>query len=224
MNRIEFMAQLERLLSDLPDSERKDAVAYYENYFDEAGPEQEAEVIQKLGSPGKVAATIRSSYRGEIPEGEYTEQGYRNPEFEQREQMIPRTKTVARKRGGGWWALIIVGLVFVSPLLLGLVGGIVGILFGIGGGIIGLIFGAFGSAVGFLIGGIAGILKGVVLLFHTPASGMVALGSGLLMMAVSILLLTFGWWFTFRIVPSVIRWFVNVVSRIFHRGRGGERQ
>lgn len=60
MNRQEFMNQLERLLSDVPEAERQDALAYYEDYFDEAGPEQEAQVIQDLGSPGRVAATIKA--------------------------------------------------------------------------------------------------------------------------------------------------------------------
>ena len=45
MNRQEFMNQLERLLSDVPEAERQDALAYYEDYFDEAGPEQEAQAV-----------------------------------------------------------------------------------------------------------------------------------------------------------------------------------
>ena len=60
MNRVEFMGQLERLLWDIPESDRLDALRYYNDYFDEAGPENEAQVIQKLGSPGKVAATIKA--------------------------------------------------------------------------------------------------------------------------------------------------------------------
>ena len=63
MNRQEFMNQLERLLSDVPEAERQDALAYYEDYFDEAGPEQEAQVIQDLGSPGRVAATIKADLK-----------------------------------------------------------------------------------------------------------------------------------------------------------------
>ena len=51
MNRAEFMRQLERLLMDIPENDRLDAIAYYNDYFDEAGVENEARVIQKLGSP-----------------------------------------------------------------------------------------------------------------------------------------------------------------------------
>ena len=39
MNRQEFMKQLEYLLRGIPTSEREDALAYYNDYFDEAGLE-----------------------------------------------------------------------------------------------------------------------------------------------------------------------------------------
>lgn len=60
MNREEFLYQLESLLMDLPKSERDDALDYYEQYFEAAGPEREAEVIRELGSPQKVSEMIHS--------------------------------------------------------------------------------------------------------------------------------------------------------------------
>lgn len=60
MDRAQFMKQLERLLSDISEAERQEALAYYNSYFDEAGPENEASVIRELGSPGKVAAIIKA--------------------------------------------------------------------------------------------------------------------------------------------------------------------
>lgn len=56
MNRAQFMEQLEKLLSDISEEERQEALDYYESYFDDAGEDQEANVIRELGSPGKVAA------------------------------------------------------------------------------------------------------------------------------------------------------------------------
>lgn len=38
------------LLKDLPEEEIEDAIAYYEDYFEEAGEEKEEQVIKKLGS------------------------------------------------------------------------------------------------------------------------------------------------------------------------------
>ena len=60
MNREEFMRQLERLLQDISESERREALEYYNSYFDDAGEENESRVIQELGSPGKVAAIIKA--------------------------------------------------------------------------------------------------------------------------------------------------------------------
>ena len=64
MNRKEFLAQLARLLWDIPEADRKDALEYYENYFEDAGVENESSVIQELGSPGKVAAIIKTDLEG----------------------------------------------------------------------------------------------------------------------------------------------------------------
>ncbi len=58
MTRGEFLRELEYLLKDIPESDRADAIAYYNNYFDEAGIENEQKVIQELGSPEKVAKTM----------------------------------------------------------------------------------------------------------------------------------------------------------------------
>ena len=60
MNRMQFMRELSRLLSDISEAEREEALEYYENYFEDAGAEREAEVIRELGSPGKVAAIIKA--------------------------------------------------------------------------------------------------------------------------------------------------------------------
>jgi len=48
MNREEFMAKLKALLGDIPAEEREEALQYYEDYFDDAGADNEAEVIREL--------------------------------------------------------------------------------------------------------------------------------------------------------------------------------
>ena len=55
MNKNEFLKQLDQLLSDFPEEERREAMEYYVEYFDEAGPEKEDEVLKELGSPQEVA-------------------------------------------------------------------------------------------------------------------------------------------------------------------------
>ena len=54
MNRQEFLERLRILLGDLSEEEREEAVQYYEDYFADAGPEMEEQIIKELGSPEKV--------------------------------------------------------------------------------------------------------------------------------------------------------------------------
>ena len=58
MTRTAFLAALEQLLAPLPEAERKDALSYYEDYLDAAGPENEARAIAELGTPEEVAHKI----------------------------------------------------------------------------------------------------------------------------------------------------------------------
>lgn len=53
-----FLAQLERLLYDIPKEERDEAMDYYRSYFDDAGVENEAVVLEELGSPKMIADSI----------------------------------------------------------------------------------------------------------------------------------------------------------------------
>ena len=71
MNRVQFMEQLKKLLSDISEEERQEALEYYESYFDDAGEDQEAEVIRELGSPGKVAAIIKEETTENLPKMDF---------------------------------------------------------------------------------------------------------------------------------------------------------
>ena len=62
MNRREFIARLKEEISRLPQEEIEAAAEYYEEYFDEAGADKEQDVLERLGSPKKVASQIKSEY------------------------------------------------------------------------------------------------------------------------------------------------------------------
>lgn len=70
MNRELFMRDLARFLSDLPAEEREQALKYYEDYFEDAGGENEQKVIEELGSPVDVAKQIKTVNRDQISYGE----------------------------------------------------------------------------------------------------------------------------------------------------------
>lgn len=64
MDRAQFMQELEKLLADISETERQDALDFYNSYFDDAGAENEASVLRELGSPEKVAAIIKADLKG----------------------------------------------------------------------------------------------------------------------------------------------------------------
>ena len=77
MGRVEFISELNMLLMDLPDEERVSAIQYYDDYFADAGVEEEEKVIQELGSPEKIAASIKADYYGtEFHEEEFDDKKY----------------------------------------------------------------------------------------------------------------------------------------------------
>ncbi|MFZ2723218.1 MAG: DUF4097 family beta strand repeat-containing protein, partial [Gemmiger qucibialis] len=75
------MQQLAALLAAMPEAERRDALDYYEEYFDAAGPEKEAQTIQELGSPQNVAEKIwegtGAQFGTPMPDNSMPEQGSR---------------------------------------------------------------------------------------------------------------------------------------------------
>lgn len=58
MTRAEYLAELDSHLITLPKEERDMAVSFYEEYFEDAGPDQEQAVMEELGKPYHLARTI----------------------------------------------------------------------------------------------------------------------------------------------------------------------
>lgn len=245
MNRAQFMEQLEKLLSDISEDERKEALEYYESYFDEAGPEKEASVIQELGSPGKVAAIIKADLREHGEEyGEYTERGYYDERTEDPAQMPGRRReehtgeteqgrSTSRsdraergyhprpKRGAGAIALIIILLIFLAPFLTGTVGGVLGVLAVIILLPFILIFGVGAVVIALFIGGLVTVFAGIGVCAASPAMGVLSMGVGCILTAVSLIGLVFVVWFAGRLLPKALRGFTDFCHRILSREKRG---
>ena len=86
MNRIEYMRKLASLLQDVPAEERVATMQYYNDYFDDAGEENEEKVIEELGSPEQVAAEMRAGLGRRMGDsGEFRETGYTDTKFEKKD-------------------------------------------------------------------------------------------------------------------------------------------
>lgn len=228
MDRKEFMKQLELLLSDISEDERREALDYYESYFDEAGEEEEASVIQKLGSPGKVAAIIKADLKENSgSSGIYTESGYYDERMEEPGQ-VPGERRADRKergyqpkekRGRGKLTLVLILLIFLSPFLAGATGGIIGFLLTIIFLPFLLAFGAGAGVIVMLISGIVMIFTGISLCFSTAASGILTIGIGCICMATGLAGLVFMVWLVGSLFPRFLRWFTDWCHRLLSRER-----
>ena len=189
MNRVEFMKQLERLLGDIPENDRLDAIAYYNDYFYEAGVENEAQVIRELGSPGKVAAIIKADLNANQEE----------------KKSLP-------------WPLVIVLLVFASPVLIGTFGGLFGAILGVAGALVGIAIAFVVCGLALLIAGTVCFVVGIVRVFISPVEGLITVGLGSLMLAIGILFAVLFVWCAFKWIPALFRGVINFIQRLFQRG------
>ena len=60
MTKVEYLAKLDKYLRKLPKEDYQEAMDYCSEYFEEAGPENEAQVIAELGTPKEAARDIIS--------------------------------------------------------------------------------------------------------------------------------------------------------------------
>lgn len=236
MNRDEFMAQIARLLVDMPENERMEAIRYYNDYLDEAGVENEEKAIEELGDPREIAANIKA----DLQENDFSQkQTVNHPPAEKAERRTQSETQSERKTqtedsmqmagnmqtGGnaqkGKWILILFLVILASPVLLGVAGGLLGVILGLGGALLGIIFACLSTGVSLILGGIALIVKGIWNLFHLPALGMAGVGGGLICGAVGILLLLLFGWFTFQMIPRIWRTCKIFVSGRIQKWKGG---
>ena len=236
MNRDEFMAQIARLLVDMPENERMEAIRYYNDYLDQAGVENEEKAIEELGDPREIAANIKADLQENDfsqkqtvnhPPAEKAErrtqsetQSERKAQTEDGMQMAGNMQTGGNAQKGKWILILLLGIL-ASPVLLGVAGGLLGVILGLGGALIGIIFACLSTGVSLILGGIALIVKGVWNLFHLPALGMAGVGGGLICGAVGILLLLLFGWFTFQMIPRIWRTCKIFVSGRIQKWKGG---
>ncbi len=58
MTKVEYLAKLDKYLRKLPKEDYQEAMDYFSEYFEEAGPENEEKVIDELGTPKEAARDI----------------------------------------------------------------------------------------------------------------------------------------------------------------------
>ena len=157
MNRDEYMKCLTHRLRRLPKEDFDKAISYYTEYFEEAGPENEAQAIHDLGSPELAADQI-----------------IRNIAAENAKEPIKDA------RHGFYAVWIGILAVFAAPIgiPLALTLGILALTFVFL--ILVLIFCVFVVTISVAVSAIPCIVVGVWMLFTSFADGMATIGIGLI--------------------------------------------
>ena len=213
MNKEEFLRKLEQLLSDISEEERKDAIAFYRSYFEDAGEGNEASILKELESPEKVAEAIKS----DLSDAEQTEKTRENSvqgvrEVKREDKMKTENKIL--------WIIL---AVLTSPIWITILAVVVAILVAI----LACVFAAAACVVsmmaallicGFILSGV-----GIGYLFtEGVAVGLGLLGGGLIVLALGILAIwvvvwCFGWF-----VPWAVKKLVNLCKKPFEKKKERE--
>lgn len=151
MDKQTFLRRLEEGLRQLPPEEREDILSYHREYFQEAGPEQEAKVIQELGDPALLARRLVSEY-GEQPAA----------------SAPPPSQPEAPKKKRGAGILVAILAVLASPIALPLAAALAAVAVAL-----------MAVIVGVLAAGIVLVALGFSSLALYPPAALVVLGAGL---------------------------------------------
>lgn len=214
MNRKEFMQRLEYLLRNISAEERQEALQYYEDYFEDAGTEQEQKVIHELVSPENVARTIMDGLQNNAAQGEFTEKGYENTSYRNYQSLNPQhSKQNRRQVNHSNRILFIIILILTLPITGGM-------LVGLGGTLFGLLVSVIAVTGGILIAGIALIGAGLSMAIAVEiANGFVMCGIGFILLAIGIPCLLLTIWLFGKGLPALCKLVIRVIRKLL--GNGG---
>ena len=207
MNRVEFMETLSRLLQDIPEEDRIDALKYYNDYFDDAGSENEQNVIEELESPEKVAMKIKSDREdtGTTEEFEKDNKAYQdNVSYEYQEDQANKPWTNKWLKWAMIAAIVVIGFPIVIPLGAGLLALIAGIVIAV--------FCLFAA----IVIGFAAV-AGIGCLFANPGVGLAVLGAGLIVIVIGVIGTVVGVRLCIIVFPGIVRGIVYILRKPFHR-------
>ena len=166
MTRKEYMEQLRKYLKRLPKEDYENAIEYFSEYFDEAGAENEQQVMKELGEPKEAAGELLLN-------------------------LLQETTThspAKTKRSPGKIILLAFLVLCASPVSLALLIGALGVLFAVVVVIAAVIFSLGVTCAATVAGGIMLAGFGATLIFKSVAAACMMVGGGFLMAGSGILI------------------------------------
>lgn len=178
MNKEQFLARLEKRLRRIPQEERENIMLYYQEYFEEAGPEQEQEVIQELGSPDQIAADMIGEF------------------------AVKELNKGSNKGLHILWIVILA--IFASPIAIPIAVAMVSIILALAVCAFAIVLSIGITAIGMVAMGIFTSVVALMLIVSDPATCLFFLGIGLLCGTIGMALCVFTIWLSKQLVRGLV--------------------
>ncbi len=212
MNKEEYMQRLADALEGVPQSEKEEALQYYNDYFDDAGAETIQGVMKSLGSPENLAQTIKGEQGCQMDYGDtgtYEENTY----SENQESVESETGKEKAKLGGGWIALIIILAILAAPIIFSVSAGVADGVFEI----IELFFEGIAAIVAFIgiifYMMIACIAAAFSIASTAPFGAVILAGVGIFLVGICIFLIMAVVWLLGVAIPWCIKGIINLFKK-----------
>jgi len=190
MDRAGYIKKLRGKLRRLPAHELNEALVYYEEYFDEAGVENEQQVIQQLGSPSVVASQIMADFAIKDLEG---------------------TSDSTKKNMTAIWLIILA--ILSAPLSLPLLAVAVALIISVGAVIFSFIVAIVATVVSIFLGGVVALISGAFVLTDHWPTALLFMGIGLVVTGFGVLLFPV----VARLIKKIAVVCADMLVNVFHK-------
>lgn len=190
MDRASYLKKLRKKLHRLPAHELDAALAYYEEYFDEAGEDNEQQVIAQLGSPSHVAAQILA-------------------DFALKDLDTPSAKSTTKNMTAIW---LIILAILSAPLSLPLLAAAIALIFSFGVVIASIIFAIGATAASIFVSGIAAVIGGILILTEHWPTALLFIGVGFIITGLGVLIFPL----IMRAIKKIVLISIEALGRLFH--------
>lgn len=196
MSKDEYLKKLRLKIKKLPKQEIEEAINYYQEYFEEAGEENTASVIARLGSPSSVASQILADYAV---------------------KDLGTDHDSTKKSLSAIWFIILA--ILASPIALPLLA--VVIIFAL---TLILVCGVtvltlFVFVIGLPISGLVSTISGIAVFFQHWQTSIFFIGLGLIAFGIGMLLYSPIVYFSKKVSSGLVKLLKGLVDKITHRSK-----
>lgn len=209
MNKTEYLAELSKYLKRVPKQDLDDALEYYEEYFEEAGVENEQKIIEELGTPKDLAKKIII----ECVDKNFSED-YEPAEISTEVVSDKKDEKKEKKSLSPWLILAAIFALPLSPIVIVLLIVVLAIAFSV---IVSLIAVFVSMGLTAIVGAISALVA-IVAMFANPTGGLMMFGVSLIVAALGAIFFCL----VFTLFDLLIKALTKAGSKLVHKKAGAK--